>query len=105
MSKEISSTTDDTHTQSGKDTTTNEPLNCKTDDSNTSQTLETETNDRTLIPPVSTLPELPKEGNPADPLPMPFVDENFESTEITQGFNETECVKFAEKLYKVFSYT
>ena len=103
MSKEISSTTDDTHTQSGKDTTTNEPLNCKTDDSNTSQTLETETKDRTPIPPVSTLPEQTKEGNPADPLAMPLMDENLESTEITQGFNETECVKFAEKLYKVFS--
>ena len=101
MSKEISSTVDDVQIQPDDKTTTNEPLNCKTDDSDMSQTLERKTEDKTPIPAVTTLIELSKD-EVQDPLAIPLVNENFENTELTQGFNETECVKFAEKLYKVF---
>ena len=101
MLKEISSTIDDIQIQSDDKTTTNEPINCKTDDSGMSQTLETNTEDKTPIPASTTLIELPKDEI-QDPLAIPLVNENLENTELTQGFNETECVKFAEKLYKVF---
>ena len=66
-----------------------------------SQTLETNTEDKTPIPASTTLTELSKDEI-QDPIAMPLVNENLENTELTQGFNETECVKFAEKLYKVF---
>ena len=101
MSREISSTIDDIQIQSDDKTTTNEPINCKTDDSDMSQTLETNTEDKTPIPASTTLAKLSKDEENLDPLAIPLVNKNLENTELTQGFNETECVKFGEKLYKV----
>ena len=102
MSKEISSTIDDIQMQSDDKTTTNEPLNCKTYDSGMSHTLKTNTEDKIPIPSMTTLTELSKDEI-QDRLTINLVNENIENTQLTQGFNETECVKFAEKLYKVFS--
>ena len=102
MSKEISSTIDDVKLQPDDKTTTNKPINCNTDDSGMSKTLETNTEDKTPIPASTTLIELSKDEN-LDPLAIPLANENLENTKLTQGLNETECVKFAEKLYKVFS--
>ena len=61
MSKEILSAFDDVQIQPDDKTTTNEPLNCKTDDSDMSQTLETNTEDKTPIPASTTLIQLPKD--------------------------------------------
>ena len=97
MSKEISSTIDDAKLQINP----NNELDHKKDESSTSLTLGTETVDKTPISSAATFNELHKNEN--EDLAV-LANESFDTTEPTEGFNETECVKFAEKLYKVLCF-
>ncbi len=99
MSKEISSTIDDAQLQTDEEIHPSNTINHETNDNATSQTLGTETIDKTPISSATTFNESLKNEN-GDPLAL--VNESFENTEPAEGFNETECVKFAEKLYKVY---
>ena len=101
MSKEISSTIDDAKLQTDDEINPNNALNHKIDESATSPTLGTETVDKTPISSAATFNELQKNEN--EDLAV-LVNESFDTTEPTEGFNETECVKFAEKLYKVLCF-
>ena len=55
--------------------------------------------DKTPISSSTTLKEITKDEGEKQPV---LINEDFKSMEQSDGFNETECVKFAEKLYKVF---
>jgi hypothetical protein len=101
MSKEISSTIDDAKLETDAEINPNNELDHKKDESSTSPTLGTETVDKTPISSAATFNELHKNEN--EDLAV-LANESFETTEPTEGFNETECVKFAEKLYKVLCF-
>jgi hypothetical protein len=98
MSKEISSTTDDAKLETDEEINPNNELDLKTDESAIPPTLGTETVDKIPISSAATFNELQKNEN--EDLAV-LANESFDTTEPTEGFNETECVKFAEKLYKV----
>ena len=66
---------------------------------NTLQTSDTETNDKIPISSTNIFKDL--HGNKSENHPD-FLKQNFENTKPAEGYNETECIKFAEKLYKVF---
>ena len=99
MSKEISSTIDDAQLQTDEEIHPSNTINHETNDNATSRTLGPESIDKTPILSATTFKESLKNEN-GDPLVL--VNESFENTEPAEGFNETECVKFAEKLYKVY---
>ena len=101
MSKEISSTIDDAKLETDEEINPNNKFDLKTDESAIPPTLGTETVDKTPISSSATFNELHKNEN--EDLAV-LVNESFETTEPTEGFNETECVKFAEKLYKVLCF-
>lgn len=73
-------------------------LNDDIDNNATTLTLESETINKTPITSATTFNEdLENENKNA----LVLMNESSKNTEPTESFNETECVKFAEKLYKV----
>jgi hypothetical protein len=98
MSRDISSTVDDAKRQNEEDIEQNVVPSATDEKNDSSENFTAETAGKTPISSATPLSEPIK--NKVDE-PLPLQTESFESTEPTGGFNETECVKFAEKLYKV----
>ena len=99
MSIETSPITDNTKLQTDEEIIPSNTISHKTDEKASSQELGTEMLDKTPISSNTTLKEIPKDENDKQSV---FINEDFKSIEQSDGFNETDCVKFAEKLYKVF---
>ena len=100
MSKDISSNIDDSKLQIHDDKV-EKIVHNKTNESNdTSEGFSVETVEKT---PISSATPVNESHKNEDDDPLLLVNENIETTKPTEGFNETECVKFGEKLHKVSS--
>jgi hypothetical protein len=98
MSEDISTTVDDAKRQTEDDIAQNVAPNTTDETNDTSKNSPAETVDKTPISSATPFND-PLKNKHDDPVPL--VTDRIESAEATEGFNETECVKFAEKLYKV----
>ena len=100
MSKDISSTTEDSKLQT--DGKVEKKVHYKTNESNsTSEGSSVEAVEKAAMSSATPVNELHKNE---DDDPLLLVNESIETTKPTEGFNETECVKFGEKLLKVSSF-
>ena len=99
MSKDISSNIDNSKLQIHDDQV-EKIVHNKTNESNdTSDGFSVETVEKT---PISSAPPVNESHKNEDGDPLLLVNDSIE-TKPTEGFNETECVKFGEKLHKVSS--
>jgi hypothetical protein len=98
MSEDISTTVDDANLQTKDDIAQNTVPNTTDETNDTSKNSPAETVDKT---PISSATPFKEPLKNKDDDPVPLVTDRIESVEPTEGFTETECVKFAEKLYKV----
>ena len=100
MSKDISSIIEDSNLQINDDKV-EKSEHYKTNKSNdTSEGFSGGTVEKT---PISSATPVSESHKNEDGDPLLLVNENIETTKPTEGFNETECVKFGEKLHKVSS--
>ena len=99
MSEETITKSASTQSQKTEENNTNSALahNGNEIAASNSQELQSTIIDKTPIPSVTTLDELHQnEGKNI------VGNESIEKTGPAEGLNETECIKFAEKFYKVF---
>ena len=101
MSRDFSSTIDDSKLQT-EDDKVEKIVHYEASESNdTSENLSVETVDKA---PISSATPVNESHKNEDDDPLPLVNESVETNKPTEGFNETECVKFGEKLHKVSSF-
>ena len=100
MSKDISSTIEDSKLQTEHDKVEKFEHYKTNKSSDTSEGFSVESVEKT---PISSATPVNESLKNEDGDPLLLVNENIETNKPTEGFNETECVKFGEKLHKVSS--